>query len=152
MLYNRLPLKYLRMINGTIRDKLDPHVHSWTHIPGVEEKPIGQNRTLYDWGAPLQIVIGAPEEGKPMFQKEDKYGKMKDHKLIVYGRIMEGKLDGHVRIFGRIPNDPLLDCNGGEKLVEEGLGYIGRYKDGVPTGFAWKGIVQCLNFIDHLLN
>ena len=127
-----------RMINGTIKDKLDPHVHSWTHIPGVEEKPVGNNRTLYDWGAPLQIVIGAPEEGQRMFDRDDKYGKMKNHKLIVYGRIMEGKLDGHVRIFGRIPNDPLEVCNG-EKLVEEGLGFIGRYKDGIPTGFAWKG-------------
>ena len=133
------------MINGTIRDKLDPHVHSWTHIPGVEPHPIGQNRTLYDWGAPLQIVIGAPEKDEDMFKPGDTYGKMKDHKLIVYGRIMEGKLDGHVRIFGKITNDPLIQCEG-EKLVEEGLGYIGRYKDGVPTGFAWKGKIRVFVF------
>ena len=125
------------MINGTIKDKLDPHVHSWTNIPGVDDGPTGNNRTLYDWGAPLQIVIGAPEEDSKLFKPGDKYGKMKSHKLIVYGRIMEGKLDGHVRIFGKIPNDPLTDC--GTKIIEEGLGFIGRYKDGIPTGFAWRG-------------
>ena len=125
------------MINGTIKDKLDPVVHSWRQLPGQQLE--GNNRTLFDWGAPLQIVIGDPEEeGKPMFLEGDLYGKMKQQKLIVYGRIMEGKLDGHVRIFGKIPNDPLDDC-GGKKIVEEGLGFIGRYKDGVPTGFCWKG-------------
>ena len=122
---------FLRMINGTIRDKLDPIVGGLY--------PWGNNRTYYDWGAPLQIVIGDPEEeGKPMFHPEDKFGEMKKHKLIVYGRIMENQLWGHVRIFGKIPNDPLDDC-GGHKMVEEGLGFIGRYKDGIPVGFCWRG-------------
>ena len=125
-------LSFFRMINGTIKDKLD-RVNGglW---------PWGNNRTYYDWGAPLQIVIGDPEEeGKPMFDKEDRFGEMKKHKLIVYGRIMENQLDGHVRIFGKIPNDPLDSCSG-QKMVEEGLGFIGRYKNGVPTGFCWRGI------------
>ena len=112
------------MINGTIKEKIDP-------LNGMH------NRTMYDWGAPLQIVIGDPEEnGLPMFKDGDVYGEMKYHKLIVYGRIMEGQLHGHIRIFGKIPNEPLEDCG---KHVEKGLGFIGRYKNGIPTGFCWRG-------------
>ena len=50
------------MINGTIREKLDP-------VNGMN------NRTMYDWGAPMQIVIGDPEEnGRPVFEKDDIFG------------------------------------------------------------------------------
>ena len=58
---------------------------------------------------------------------------------------MERKLHGNIRIFGKIPNDPLDDCEG-KKLVGTGLGFIGRYKDGIPTGFCWRGITNVVSF------
>ena len=111
------------MINGTIQGKSNPD-------NGIN------NQAICDWAGPLQIVVGDLEDkGK---KKRKQHDKFKDNQIVVHGRIRGNKLDGHVRIFGKIPNETLYKC-GVHKLVERGLGFVGRYKNGIPTGECWKG-------------
>jgi histone-lysine N-methyltransferase SETD7 len=43
-----------------------------------------------------------------------------------------------VRIIGTLPNDPEDVC---EENTSPALGFIGHYKNGIPSGYCWKGLL-----------
>ena len=105
-------------------------VRPWKRITQPSNVWLGSATTNSDWWSRRRSKANA--------QKADKFREKKNHRVIVHGRIRRNKLDGHVRIFGKIPNEPLANC-GVHKLVEEGLGFVGRYENGIPTGVCWRG-------------
>ena len=61
-----------------------------------------------------------------------------NHQLIATGRLRRGRLHGFVVIKGIVSNDPNNHC---ASTVMPGLGFIGHFKDGIPHGVCWKGLL-----------
>ena len=59
-------------------------------------------------------------------------------KALLTGRLRHGKLHGPVRMFGQLSNDPKGLCT--QRLNHE-LSFIAVFKDGVPSGYCWKGLL-----------
>jgi hypothetical protein len=57
---------------------------------------------------------------------------------VASGRLRRGKLHGLIAINGILSNDPKSYC---QNEVVNGLGFVGHFKDGVPHGVCWRGLV-----------
>ena len=57
--------------------------------------------------------------------------------LTINGRLQSGKLQGLVIIMGMFSNDPECLCS---DVSVDGVGFIGYFNEGIPTGFGWKGL------------
>ena len=58
--------------------------------------------------------------------------------FVAKGRLRKGRLHGFVVINGILSNDPKSHC---QSSITKGLGFIGHYKDGIPHGVCWRGLV-----------
>jgi hypothetical protein len=58
--------------------------------------------------------------------------------LVAKGRLRLGRLHGFVVLNGIVSNDPKSYCH---NSTVKGLGFVGHYKNGVPHGVCWKGLV-----------
>ena len=58
--------------------------------------------------------------------------------ILFTARIRHGRLHGPVRLFGQLSNDPEALC---QERLNWGLSFVGNYKDGVATGYCWKGLL-----------
>ena len=54
------------------------------------------------------------------------------------GRLRRGQLHGLIVLNGILSNDPQSYC---KNEVVNGLGFVGHFKDGVPHGICWRGLV-----------
>ena len=75
-------------------------------------------RSKFEWAGLLKVIV--------------------DEHFVIQGRLHQSKLNGLVRILGTIPNDPNDDCK--DHITSE-LGFIGHYRNGVPSGHCWKGLL-----------
>ncbi len=58
--------------------------------------------------------------------------------IVASGRLRKGRLHGFVVINGVVSNDPKSSC---QNSIFKGLGFVGHYKDGIPHGVCWKGLI-----------
>ncbi len=57
--------------------------------------------------------------------------------MKIYGRLQSGKLHGLVIMHGLLSNDPKSSC---AVTTFDGVGFVGYFDRGNPTGFGWKGL------------
>ena len=88
-----------------------------------------------DWTGPIKIVIG---EFKSTALFGSDIDELISRNFVIHGRLYRSKLHGLVRIFGTIPSDPEDIC---EKHFTPGLGFLGHYNNGVPSGYCWKRLL-----------
>ena len=91
--------------------------------------------TIDDWIGPLKIVIG--KFSSRLNYEVEKQDGLVDN-FIIHGQLHLSKLSGIVRILGTLPNDPEDVC---EESTSPALGFIGHYKNGIPSGHCWKGLL-----------
>ena len=89
-----------------------------------------------DWAGPLKILIG--RFGRNITFRVDSEEMLQARYFIIQGQLHKSKLNGMVRIIGTLPNDPNDVC---EEHTSSGLGFLGHYKNGVPSGYCWKGLL-----------
>lgn len=79
---------------------------------------------LSDWRAPLSLYI-TPLDTKQKI-------------LLARFRLKKGKMQGPVKMFGRVANDPTSSCN---NAFMTGVSFAGNYDKGIPVGHCWKGLI-----------
>ena len=84
---------------------------------------------LYDWIGLLKIVV-YPDTNHGILKSKMKW--------TIYGSLHKSLLNGVVRIFGTLPNDPNDDCI---DSTLSGLAFLCRYINGVPSGYCWKRLL-----------
>ena len=82
---------------------------------------------LFDWTQPINIRV--KEIGQKVTHSH--------RHAVISGRLQKGLLHGPVIMKGIFSNDPAGNC---PSVLFDGLGFVGHFKDGVPTGNCWKGL------------
>ena len=86
---------------------------------------------MYDWSGTLTIVIG-----KEIWMSTE--NKIMSVKFAIQTQLYKSKIHGMVRVWGRLPSDPNNDC---KTRIEQGLGLICHYYNGIPNGKCWRGLI-----------
>lgn len=84
---------------------------------------------LEDWRLPISIFIFSPTEISV------NGGEDETPLLIISGQLHYGKLHGLVVVDGVLSNSQDDQCS---DVPFKGAGFVANFKDGIPTGLAWK--------------
>ncbi len=92
-----------------------------------------------DWRATVVFDMDVTETNRPsvVWKSGIALSDAPDRHFIV-GRLRRGRLQGPVRVFGQVTNDPNEDCAG--ELLSGELAFVGHYGDGRPEGYVWRGL------------
>ena len=116
-------------------------IHSHTKLLHTGEMKDGKIITkvsphnIDDWIGPIRIVIGKFNGTMVTFGPD--VLALKKH-VVVFGQLHKNNLHGLVRIAGILPNDPNDDCEG---HTSSEFGFLGQYKNGLPSGYCWKKLI-----------
>ena len=58
--------------------------------------------------------------------------------MVIYGKLEENRINGLTRIFGSVPIDKNSSCS---SFVTPTLSFVGRFKNGIPSGYCWRGLI-----------
>ena len=105
------------MVNGTIKFKLSTY------------------DDIEDWKGPLQVMFDKHVDYELHVSHEEGFDI---HEKVALIRLKNGKLNGLIRTFGRLPNDPRMRCT--KRCFQNGLSFYGYYDEGKPVGHSWKRV------------
>ena len=109
-------------------------LHTGRMIGGRIDAKVKTN-DIIEWVGPLKILVAKSSKiitfGTKPQEQVDKY-------FIVDAQLHRSNIDGIVRVLGTLPNDPDDPC---EENSSSALGFIGHYKNGIPSGYCWKGLL-----------
>ncbi|XP_059086689.1 uncharacterized protein LOC131883271 [Tigriopus californicus] len=123
---HKMVLLKCQVRNGVIRAKVP-------RFQAIQLQQFWNNPVVISFETSLQSMTRGSDQTASFLTEENQIR----HGLI--GRLKNGRLHGPVRGFGRVSNDQHSDC--GAKIRGGELAYIGLFKDGVPVGHSWRGLI-----------